>query len=645
MGGTIRGRNGNQGVLMTSSDNPHLTIGSHSVAQPPLRGAYIILAGPGTGKTTLLTERVLHIIDSKQNERSKILALTFTNRASAEMRARLRSHGDHLLSRLFVGTFHGFATHVLRSHGDAIGLDSEFVILDRNDQKSVLQDLYDDGEIGEGVNIDSIVTAFSRRKSRTVLFSDEQTEVPSYASESLARIHQKYQARLRRSNALDFGDLIIECLRLFTENPGIRDLYRIAYPYVLIDEFQDTTPVQFDLLKEIIRPEEPNAFAVADEDQLIFEWNEARLETVNLYLQTFDAKMTYSTLTHRCPPVVVEAANAVIANNSLRVKAKPAIQTQLRERGAIFLHEARDEDAEASFVAANVQALHQSQTPLSEIAVIGRSRRVLQPINSNFDIAGIAAGQPSTAGLSGDEDGEAILRLLRWLQNPRDEQSARRVIQYLRPSLGNVFDHSVQAGLREGLPLETALAEIPDEMKGNQIRELLGKTSQWRLLARDTSMLIGSLRNDLPGLVEDSDKEHGMEWALTTMESLLHETSNTPHTRLTDFLASLPVIVGARSATPGGAVSVLTFHQAKGLEFTSVFLVGIADGVFPDFRSTDSTRSLEEERRLFYVGLTRTKRDVFLTLPLSRRTAAGRVVPSSRSRFVNEIPSQLLTQL
>ncbi len=630
---------------MTSYGNRQPIDSSYSVAQPPLSGAYIILAGPGTGKTTLLTERVLHIIESTPDERSKILALTFTNRAAAEMRTRLRAHGDHFLSRLFVGTFHGFATHVLRSHGDAIGLASEFAILDQSDQRSVLQDLYDDGEIGEGVNIDSIVTAFSRTKSRGPIVTNGQRDQASFSSESLEHIHQKYQARLKRSNALDFGDLIIECLRLFADNPGIRNLYRTAYPYVVIDEFQDTTPIQFNLLKEIIRPEEPNAFAVADEDQLIFEWNEARLETVNLYLQTFDAQMTYSTLSHRCPPVVVEAANAIIATNRFRVKAKPAIQTRLRERGTIFLYEANDEEAEASFVAAKVQGLHQSHTPLSEIAVIGRSRRVLQAINSEFDTAGIAAGQPSTAGLSGDEDGEAILRLLRWLQNPRDEQSARRVIQYLRPSLGNVFDQSVQAGLREGLPLETALAEIPEELKGDQVRQLLGTISQWRLLTRNTSMLISSLRNDLPNLAEDSYKEHGIEQALTTMETLLHETSNTPHTRLTDFLASLPVIVGARGKTPGGAVSVLTFHQAKGLEFTSVFIVGMADGVFPDFRSTDSARSLEEERRLFYVGLTRTKRDVFLTLPRSRRTIAGRVVPSSRSRFVSEIPRQLLTQL
>ena len=618
------------------------------VEQPFLRGAHIVLAGPGTGKTTLLTDRVLHILQSTPGERSKILALTFTNRAAGEMRARLRAHGDQFASRLFVGTFHSFATHVLRSHGDAIGLDPEFVIFDQTDQRSVLQDLYDDGELGEGVNIDSVVSAFSKLKSRGVSLSQPQHNGQSLASESLVLIHNKYRARLTWSNALDFGDLITECLRLFAEHPGLRDLYRTAYPYILVDEFQDTTPAQFELLKAVINPAAANVFAVADEDQLIFEWNEARLETLNLYLEQFKAEMTYSTLSHRCPPSVVEAANAVIINNRLRLQTKPAIQTQLREQGTLFLHGAEDEESEANFVVAKIQDLYLSGVSLSEIAVMGRNRRCLQMIGSALDAAHIPAGQPSTAGLTGDEDGEFTLRLLRWLQNPRDEQSARRVIQYLKPSLGDLFDESVRSGLHEGLALEAALAGTPDGVQGDQVRELLANLSQWRLLTRDTARLITALNDDLPRLLEDSGREPGVLTVLGTMATLLREVSNAPHTRLADFLAGLPVIVGTRSqdgTLESSAVSILTFHQAKGLEFTSVFLVGLEDGVFPDFRSTNAARSLEEERRLFYVGLTRTRRDVFLTFARSRRATTGRVITCERSRFIDEIPGRLLTYI
>ena len=502
------------------------------------------------------------------------------------------------------------------------------------------------GELGEGVNIDSVVTAFSRLKSKGVSLSANQPSDQALVSESLTMLHEKYHARLARSNALDFGDLITECLRLFTEKPGIRDLYRTAYPYVLVDEFQDTTPAQFELLKAVINPSAANVFAVADEDQLIFEWNEARLETMNLYVEHFRAEMTYSTLSHRCPPAVVDAANAVIANNRLRLQTKPAIQTQLREQGTLFLHRAEDEDSEANFVADKIQTLRLSGVPLSEIAVMGRNRRCLQTIGVALDARDIPAGQPSTAGLSGDEDGEAILRLLRWLQNPRDEQSARRVIQYLKPSLGDLFDESVRLGSREGLTLEAALADAPDGVQGDQVRELLSNLSQWRLLTRDTGRLITALNDDLPRLQEDPGRGAGMLTVLETMEALLREVSNSSHTRLTDFLAGLPVVVGthAHGATAGsGAVSILTFHQAKGLEFTSVFLMGLADGVFPDFRSARDSRGLEEERRLFYVGLTRTRRDVFLTFPGSRRTTTAKTIPCEQSRFIEEIPGHLLT--
>ena len=631
---------------MVATESTPPDYGLTLAGQPPVQGAYIVLAGPGTGKTTLLTDRALYVLRSTPEERSRVLALTFTNRAAAEMRNRLRVHGDEFGSRLFVGTFHSFATQVLRSHGDAIGLDPDFAIFDQADQRSVLEELRNDGDLDQGVNVDGIVAAFSRFKSRGIALAVPPPGSQSADFGNLALIHSKYRARLTWSNALDFGDLIMECLRLFAENPGIRDLYRTAYPHLLVDEFQDTSPAQFDLLKAVVNPAATNVFAVADEDQLIFEWNEASLETLNLYVEQFKGELIYSTLTHRCPPAVVEAANAVIANNRLRLQAKPAIQTNLRERGTLFCHGAEDEESEAAFVATKIDELRVSGVALSDIAVMGRSRSSLRMIGSALDGVDVPAGQPSTAGLSGDEDGEAILRLLRWLQNPRDEQSARIVIRYLKPSLRDLFDESVRSGLREGLALEAALAESPDGGEGDLMRELLANLGQWRLLTRDTARLITSLSNDLPRLLEDSEREAGVLAVVRAMEGLLGEVSNAPHTRLADFLAGLPVVVGApgRSGnTEGGAVSILTVHQSKGLEFTSVFLMGLADGVFPDFRAEERSRALEEERRLFYVGLTRTRRDVFLTFARSRRTATGGMIECERSRFIGEIPGQLIT--
>ena len=585
--------------------------------QPPLEGAYLILAGPGTGKTTLLTTRVRHVLTETKGARSRVLALTFTNRAAGEMRARLKAEPIDADNRSYIGTFHGFAAHVLRSHGNAIRVQSDFVIFDQSDQRSVLEDLQSEGILSEGLDLDSVIYSFSRLKSRGML-GDESDSPNDDASSGIREVHEKYRDRLERAGALDFGDLINECNRLFLERSPILDLYRTAYPYVLIDEFQDTTPAQFKLLNLLVNPTTRNVFAVADEDQLIFEWNEARLETINLFLDRFQAEMIYSTVSHRCPPVVVEAANAVIARNRLRVRSKPSIQTHLREQGAIYLHASEDVSDEALFVVDTTKWLHSQGHSLNEVGIIARTRRVLDPIEIALSEAGIAAAKPSTAGVGDEEEGQFVLRLLRWLQNPRDEQSVRRVVQFLAPSMSQSFEQAVRVGSTSGLPLEVALNEAARQGTASQWSDLLVAVTQWRLLNRDTAMLLRALEDGLPRFMEQSEKTIDVLTTLQELDRYRQEISSSQHLRLTDFLSGLPQVVASKPG-PGstslnnGTVSLLTFHQAKGLEFSGVFLVGLEDGLFPDFRSDRNPRSLEEERRLFYVGLTRTKQYLFMS--------------------------------
>ncbi|MCH7809973.1 MAG: ATP-binding domain-containing protein, partial [Chloroflexi bacterium] len=235
----------------------------------------------------------------------------------------------------------------------------------------------------------------------------------------------------------------------------------------------------------------------------------------------------------------------------------------------------------------------------------------------------IPSGQPTVAGLGDDEDGQAVLRLLRWLQNPRDEQSARKVIQHLNPSLMGTFEESVRTGVRQGLSLEASLAEAPETEEGNRLRRVLSQIVQWRLLTRDAAQLFAELKAQLPSVVDDVDQAEGWNSAIDQMDDTRRNISNLPHLRLTDFLAGLPTTIGhgstgARRVADPDTVSLLTYHQAKGLEFVAVFLVGLEDGVFPDFRSADDSHRMEEERRLFYVGITRAKRYLYLTSARAR---------------------------
>ncbi|MBK8482430.1 MAG: ATP-dependent helicase [Proteobacteria bacterium] len=619
---------------------------------PPLDGAYLVLAGPGTGKTTLLVQRARHVLETKGMEKTKVLALTFTNKAAAEMKTRLNSEIPDSEARTFIGTFHAFGSHVLRAHGHAIGIPSEFVVYDERDQLALLEQLQEQGQVPTGVNLESLVHAFSRLKSRGLLGDLKQDEVPDI-SVNLRAMHETYRSALRAAGALDFGDLVLECVRLFRERPQVLRLYRVAFGYVLVDEFQDTTPSQYELLQMLVDAKALLLFAVADEDQLIFEWNEARLETLNRVCTDFQAKVIYSTLSHRCPPNIVEAANAVIARNRFRFPGKPEIRSKRTDVEPIRVFEAADENQEASFVVTTVKDLRRLGLRSADIGIIARARRLLDQIEEALVAEGIPAARPSIAGLGGTEEAEAILRLLRWLQNSRDEQSARHLVSVLCPEAADAFESAVRAAREKAIGVEAALVgELPSE-DDPTLRALVEHIARWRLLARDTHRLLATLRAELPGLFPDSPENGSarVEAArvLDELERLRQGISTSGRLALPDFLLGLPQLVSAGAlvgaSSRDGTVSLLTYHQAKGLEFSAVFLTALEAEIFPDFRSERDLRRMEEERRLFYVGITRTKSRLYLTSARQRRTVRGNLRGRDQSSFLGEIPAQLLQRV
>jgi DNA helicase-2/ATP-dependent DNA helicase PcrA len=619
---------------------------------PPLDGAYLVLAGPGTGKTTLLVARARQVLQTTGLEKAKVLALTFTNKAAAEMKARLHAQIPDVEARAFIGTFHAFASHVLRAHGHAIGIGADFVVYDERDQLALLEQLQEGGHVPTGVNLESLVHAFSRLKSRGLLGDLKPHEVPD-VSVNLRALHDTYRGALRAANALDFGDLVLECTRLFRERPHILRLHRVAYGHVLVDEFQDTTPAQYELLQMLVDASAPRLFAVADEDQLIFEWNEARLETLNRVCADFQAKVIYSTLSHRCPPNIVEAANAVIARNRFRFPGKPEIRSKRTDGEPIRVYQAADERAEASFVAATAKELRRLGIPPSDIGVIARARRLLDPIEDALAADGIPAARPSIAGLGGTEEAETILRLLRWLQNSRDEQSARRVVSFLHPGGAEAFEGAVQAARERVISVEAALAGEPSCENDQTLRTLVEQVARWRLLIRDSHRLLAALRAELPELFpaspDDGNSREEAVRILDELEQFRQGMSASGRLGLPDFLLGLPQLVSSGvlrgSSLHDGAVSLLTYHQAKGLEFSAVFLTALEAGVFPDFRSERDLRRMEEERRLFYVGITRTKFRLYLTWARQRRTVRGIPWDRQPSPFLEEVPAHLVSHV
>ena len=611
---------------------------------PPVDGVYLVLAGPGTGKTTLLAERARQYLQ-RSTERRKVVALTFTNKAATEMRTRLSALIPDLDAKAFIGTFHSFAGHILRSHGHTIGLDRNFVIYDDREQAAVLTQLQEDRSISVGLDVDNLVFAFGKLKSRT---SDPDTPVEG-ASPQLLNLLALYRQAMREASALDFGDLIIETIRLFKSKPAIRDMYQVAYQSVLVDEFQDTTPAQYELLRLILSPSAPSVFAVADEDQLIFEWNEARMETINRLTEDLGARVVFYTLSHRCPQNIVEAANAVIRHNRLRFPDKPRIESQIEAAYPIELCAAVDEEQEREYVVRTIKSLRADGWRARDIAVIARARRILDPMEQALRLGGVPAASPSIAGLGASEEAAAVLRLLRWLQNARDEQSGRHVIRFIQPRLLPVYEDAIKKSRGHAVEPQSVV-ETEGDQSHQGLEAFLESVQRWRRLVGDVRALLSELRREIPAIVDDLSDESRSEVfrVFDELEALRQTISARMRLSVPEFLLALPQSVASKD-TPGlghdGAVSLLTYHQAKGLEFRAVFLVALEEGVFPDFRSKGDQRRLEEERRLFYVGITRTKSRLHLSYSRLRKTAKGVPWPREASPFVSEIPDPLIRKV
>ena len=513
---------------------------------PPIEGAYLVLSGPGSGKTTLLVSRLVQILSTPSFGRTRLLALTFTNKAAAEMKTRLNVQFRDLDERSFIGTFHSFANRVLRAHGNLIGLSSNFVILDQEDQKEVLRELEQLGKIPEGTDLDSVIFAFSRLKSRGELKRGDSGGAA--ISESLVNLHQAYSERLDSLNGLDFGDLILDTIRLFKERRQILQFYQMAHRFVLVDEFQDTTPAQYELLKLLLPSDRANIFAVADEDQLIYEWNEARQETLEQLCKDFPTAVIYSTLSYRCPPHIVEAANAVISYNKLRFQSKPEIRSRPGlPTDYILLYDAESEKQESHFVAETIVKSLSSHSTLQyrDIAVIARTRRILNASEEQLQTIGIPAARPSLGGIGGSEEGQIILRLLRWLQNPRDEQGARRVISFLCPESAGLLQEALHEAHERSLPFESILFDTLTKSGDSQIlKNLLENVPKWRLHLQDTNTLLMLIREEISSLsAKGNEDERYTTDLLACIDELMNAVKQMAVGRkvaVPDFLLGLP---------------------------------------------------------------------------------------------------------
>jgi DNA helicase-2/ATP-dependent DNA helicase PcrA len=623
-----------------------------------INGPVLILAGPGSGKTRVITHRVAYLIKVVGVSPHRIMAVTFTNKAAREMEARLNKLVSTSVKDLTLGTFHAICARILRQNGKAIGIDKKFVIYDDDDQISLLkrslQDLALDPKQFAPRALQEVI---SSAKSQMLLPSDLSGR--SYFEEVTKRVYERYQELLTASSALDFDDLLLKAVLLFHQNPDILTKYQSRYLHIQVDEFQDTNLVQYELIK-LLAGKYRNICVVGDPDQSIYSWRSADIRNILNFEKDFpDAKVVLLEQNYRSTQLILDAASHVISANKQR---KPKDLWTENEKGlppAVI--ETYTEEEEAQYVVNEIDSLVRSgEVKAGDCAVMFRTNVQSRVLEEAF----IRYGMPYklVAGTRFYERREVkdIIAYLRLVQNPNDVVSLRRIINVPQRGIGErSLDELARWAQGQGVSEYRALkllvdsadsgAELPFSVRtvkvlagfAAMLENLIEKSRELDLVKLfDLVVEKSGYKQYITGLV---DGEERWENVLELRGVVQDYQDLKPGEGLTAFLEGVALVSDVDDLPEKQeTVTLITLHQAKGLEFPVVFIVGMEDGIIPHYKSIDDPAQLEEERRLCYVGITRAKKKVYLVRAF-RRHLMGSSAVNKPSRFLLDIPSHLIT--
>ncbi|MDD5288824.1 MAG: UvrD-helicase domain-containing protein [Dehalococcoidales bacterium] len=627
-----------------------------------IKGPVLILAGPGSGKTRVITQRVAYLLKVVKVNPRRIIAVTFTNKAAKEMTERLDKLVPGSIKQLTIGTFHAICARILRIDGKAINIAPEFVIYDDDDQTAIVKRCLLE------LNLDpkqhapqAIITAISKAKSKLISPADYAKRGRSYFEEVVARVYERYEQVLAESKALDFDDLLMKTVLLFRRHPEVLERYQDRYIHVMVDEFQDTNLVQYELIKQI-GEKYRNICVVGDPDQSIYSWRSADLRNILSFEHDYpDAKVILLEQNYRSTKIILETASNVISTNQKR-KAK-RLWTENAEGERVALVEAYTEQEEAQFVVREIEKLvAKGDFRPGDCAVMYRTNAQSRVLEEAF----IRYGTPYrlVAGTRFYERREVkdIIAYFRLIQNPQDSVSLQRIINVPGRGIGQQTVAKLSGWAKSmGVPSYDAMRLIVEAKQNKDTAQLPFDARSADTLARFSVMIadfveksqtmdIVELFNTVTGnsgykqyLENDPDKDERWEniMELRTVAQQYRELP--PRESLTAFLESVALVSDVDGYDEKlDRVTLITLHQAKGLEFPVVFIVGVEEKLLPHIRSMDDPDQLEEERRLCYVGITRAKNRLYL-IHAFRRTFMGTNTVNPPSRFLDDIPRHLVT--
>lgn len=562
-----------------------------------ITGPSIILAGAGSGKTRVLTHKVLNLIKNHNIPPSSILMVTFTNKAAAEMKSRVN------MKLGFMGTFHSLGVRILRTHSLAAGLDPNFVIYDSNDQEDIIKEVIKSLDMGRKYTPSFLLNKISAAKDQLIAPEKYKELFTDYTSDIVSQVYKKYQSFLERNNAVDFDDLLYRTVHLFLNHPEILESYQDKYQYILVDEFQDTNYVQY-FMTRLLGKKYENVTIVGDFCQSIYSWRGAEIKNLEKFEKDFNnVKVFNLTQNYRSTQRILNFAYDVISKN----QTHPILElfTDNKQGEEVMVNELENEQYEALFVTQEVRRIEQAGYSYDDIAVLYRinaQSRNIEEALLNYSIPYTLVGGTRFYERREIKD---ILSYVRLIVNPLDEISLKRVLK-LGKQRYEGFKKAYQ--LLKDTKNELTTSEIIDE--------ILQKT---RYIS----------------LYDENDPEDFAR--LENIKELRSVAIN--FAQINDFLEQIALVESEYSENEKmkkgqKGITMMTLHQAKGLEFKFVFLVGVEDGILPHSRSFEDLYQLEEERRLFYVGITRAQEKLFIT-HTRKRFMFGRRMYSQVSRFIS----------
>jgi len=635
-------------------------------------GPLLILAGAGSGKTRVIAHRIAYLVSEKIAYPDQIMAVTFTNKAAQEMRERVERLLETDCRAMWVSTFHALCARLLRREAHNIGLSRDFTIYDSADQQAVIKQLLKDYHLdSESYNPRMVLSRISHAKNR-MEGPDSFANTWNAKDKEIGKLFEGYIKALKNASALDFDDLLLATVELFDQNPAVRERYAHKFHYVMVDEYQDTNRPQYLLVKQIAGKHR-NLAVVGDPDQSIYKWRGADLRNIMDFETDFsDAQIVRLEQNYRSTEVILDAASAVIANN--RNRKKKALWTDLKGGAKIRLFRGSDELEEAEYITRIVRkTLEEDYKALT--AVLYRTNAQSRAVEDSLRAAGIAYVVLGGVGFYERREIKDALSYLKLILNPHDDIALRRVINVPARGIGKGVMDALEAVdvSQVDLNLPPLLAGLSATFAQDSLWTKLVAAVDGRLLSsrqnaslaafRDlivtladvarreaVSVLLGKVL-DQSGYLRDlrEDKSEESEGRIENLMELV-SAANEYETReaepsLGGFVDRLSLLsdVDKEQGKTDPKVMMMTLHSAKGLEFPTVILAGLEEGLFPHSRSRDDEAELEEERRLCYVGITRARRQLVLT-SAARRRVFGEYQNTEPSRFIDEIPADLIEQ-